>query len=174
MVRRITEILISHPEFINKYELLTKAANNFRAVRNSSERRRIVKGEGNVIISSAGMLKGGPAQYYLKKLGGSKKNAVFLVSYQAPGTPGRNLLELGSVEENGKRITARLQWFDFSSHAGMDGLLELASNLKNLNKIVLVHSDEAVGIKFKTRLEEVVGEGNVYFPTNGETLTFQL
>ncbi|RLG77777.1 MAG: MBL fold metallo-hydrolase [Thermoprotei archaeon] len=173
MVRRITEIMISHPEFINKYEALTKAANNFKAVRNSSERRRIVKGEGNIIISSAGMLKGGPAQYYLKKLSGSKKNAVFLVSYQAPGTPGRNLLEYGSVEEEGKKISARLQWFDFSSHAGMDGLLKLAADLKGLKKIVLVHSDEAVGIQFKQRLEEIVGEGNVYFPTNGETLTFE-
>ncbi len=173
MVRLISEIMISHPEFINRYDLLAKAVQSFRSVKNSGERRRITKSKGNIVISSAGMLKGGPAQYYLKKLGNNRKNAVFMVSYQAHGTPGRNLLEFGKPKENSEEIKARVQWFDFSSHAGMDGLLNLAKSLKNLKKIILVHSDEHVGLEFKERLEEIVGEENVYFPLNGETLVFE-
>ncbi|MCD6323678.1 MAG: MBL fold metallo-hydrolase [Desulfurococcales archaeon] len=175
MVRVITELMVSHPEFIHKYDLLTKAVEEFKAVRNSGDRRRIVKGKGNIIVSSAGMLKGGPAQYYIKKLGGNPKNAVFMVSYQAPNTPGRKLLETGKLGDEGSpTIKARLQWFDFSSHAGVDGLMELASSVTGLKKIVVVHSDENVGSAFKERLGDIVGEENVFFPTNGEVLTFDL
>ncbi len=175
MVRVITELMVSHPEFIHRYELLTKAVEGFRAVRNSGDRRRIVKGESNVIVSSAGMLKGGPAQYYIKKLGSSSRNAVFMVSYQAPNTPGRKLLETGRLGgDDSPPLKARLQWFDFSSHAGVDGLMELASSVTGLRKIVVVHSDEPVGEMLKGRLSDIVGEENVFFPENGEDLIFDL
>jgi len=174
MVRTITEVMMSHPEYINKYELLAKAVNNFRAVKSSGERRKIVKGDGKVIISSAGMLKGGPARYYIKKLGNNPKNAVFLVSYQAPNTPGRTLLETGKVNDNESLLKARLQWFDFSSHAGADGLKKLASSIIGLKKIIIVHSDEPVGFKLKERLKELVDNGNIYFPTNGDELLIEL
>ncbi len=174
MVRTISEIMMSHPEYINRYELLARAVNNFRAVRNSGERRKIVKGKGKVIVSSAGMLKGGPAQYYIKKLGDNPKNAVFLVSYQAPNTPGRALLEIGKLNSNGAMLKARLQWFDFSSHAGADGLKKLASSIVGLKKIIIVHSDEPVGFKLKERLKELVGNDSIYFPTNGDELLIEL
>ncbi len=173
MIRTVTEIMVSHPEFINRYNLLTKAVDNFKSVRNSGDRRRIVKGEGNIIISSAGMLKGGPAQYYIKKLGDKRKNAVFLVSYQAPNTPGRRLFEEGKFADNAPLLKARLQWFDFSSHAGVDGLTNLVRTVKNLKKVIIVHSDPEVGIHFKERLDVLVGEENVLFPTNGERLLFE-
>jgi len=174
MVRTISEIMMSHPEYINKYGLLAKAINNFRSVRNSGERRKIVKGKGKVIVSSAGMLKGGPAQYYIKKLGDNPKNAVFLVSYQAPNTPGRTLLEIGKLNSDGVMLKARLQWFDFSSHAGVDGLRELASSIIGLKKIVIVHSDESVGFRLKERLKDLVGDNNIFFPMNGEELLINL
>ena len=170
MVRIITEIMMSHPEYINRYDLLAKAVNSFKAVKNSGERRRIVKGNGKVIVSSAGMLKGGPAQYYIKKLGDNPKNAVFLVSYQAPNTPGRMLLEIGKLNANGALLKARLKWFDFSSHAGADGLTKLASSVNGLKKIIIVHSEEPVGFKLKERLKELVGSENIYFPVNGDEL----
>jgi len=173
MIRTITEIMISHPEYVYRYDLLTKATKYFKPVRNSGERRKIVKGKGNVVISSAGMLKGGPARYYIKKIGNSEKNAVFMVSYQAPNTPGRMLFETGKFSEGSGLLKARLQWFDFSSHSGVDGLVKLASSIKELKKIVIVHSDENVGVKFKERLSDIFGRENIYFPKNNDTLQFE-
>ncbi len=174
MVRVISNIVVSHPEHLNRYGLVAKALSEFKAVRNSSERRRIVKREGQVIVSSAGMLKGGPAQYYIKKLANNPKNAIYLVSYQAPGTPGRTMLETGSLRPGSEPIKARVMWFDFSSHAGMDGLLKLARQVSGLRKIILVHSDEGVGMEFKSRLAELVGEENVLFPINGDTVSVEV
>jgi len=174
MIRVISSIIVSHPEHLNRYGLVAKALSEFKAVRNSGERRRIVKREGQVIVSSAGMLKGGPAQYYIKKLANNPKNAIYLVSYQAPGTPGRTMLETGTLTQGGELIKARVMWFDFSSHAGMDGLLKLARQVTGLKKIVLIHSGEDVGMEFRKRLAELVGNENVFFPLNGETISIEV
>ena len=174
MIRTINDILVSHPEYLNRYDLLVKALKEFRMVRSSSERRRIVKSEGNIIVSSAGMLKGGPAVYYLKKFRNDPNNAIFLVSYQGPTTPGRLLLENGCFTENGEYVKARVQWFDFSSHAGADGLIKLARSIRGLSKVVLVHSEEETGIEFKEKLQEILGGIDIYFPVNGDDLLIDI
>jgi len=168
MIRQIYDVLVSYPEFINKYDVLVKSMKEFKAVTKPSQRRRIVQSEGSVVVASAGMLKGGPAQYYLKKLSDNPKNAVFLVSYQAPKTPGRALLEEGTPLEDVGRVRARVQWFDFSSHAGVDGLLEIAKNVKGLGHVIIVHTNEDVGLEFKRRIEEIIGLDSVSLPSNGE------
>ncbi|MCD6428446.1 MAG: MBL fold metallo-hydrolase [Desulfurococcales archaeon] len=174
MIRVINDILVSHPEYLNKYDLLVRALREFRMVRNSGERRKIVKSEGNIIVSSAGMLKGGPAVYYLKKLMNDPNSAVFLVSYQGPTTPGRSLLENGYLTEGGEQVRARVQWFDFSSHAGADGLIKLVKSVRGLSKVILVHSEEETGLVFKEKLQEILSGVDVYFPVNGDELLIDL
>ncbi|MCD6340843.1 MAG: MBL fold metallo-hydrolase [Desulfurococcales archaeon] len=174
MVRVINDILVSHPEYLNRYDLLVRALKEFRMVRNSGERRKIVKSEGNIIVSSAGMLKGGPAVYYLKKIMDDPNNAVFLVSYQGPTTPGRSLLENGYLTEDGGQVKARVQWFDFSSHAGADGLIKLVKSVRGLSKVVLIHSEEETGLVFKEKLREILNDIDIYFPVNGDELLIDL
>ncbi len=170
MVRQIYDVLISYPEFINKYDVVVKSMKEFKAVVKPSQRRRIVQSKGSVVVASAGMLKGGPAQYYLKKFSSNPKNAIFLVSYQAPGTPGRALLEEGVPLEDVGVVKARVQWFDFSSHAGVDGLLEIVKNVRGLEYVVIVHTNEDIGLEFKQKIEEIVGLDSVLLPSNGEEL----
>ncbi len=174
MVRVINNIVLSYPEFLNRYDLLAKAVTTFKLVRGSSDRKKIVKRKGNIIVTSAGMLKGGPAVYYAKKLMDDPNNAVFLVSYQGPSTPGRRVLEDGILEENGELIKARLQWFDFSSHAGMDGLLWIIRNIKNLKKVVVVHSEEETGNEFINFIKDNIGIDDITFPRNGDEIVVDL
>jgi len=174
MIRVINDILVSHPEYLNRYDLLVRALKEFRMVRSSSERRKIVKSGGNIIVSSAGMLKGGPAVYYLKKLSSDPSNSIFLVSYQGPTTPGRLLLEDGCYTENGEIVKARVQWFDFSSHAGADGLIRLARSIRGLSKVILVHSEEETGMIFKEKLQEHLTDVDIYFPVNGDNLLIDI
>ncbi|QGR17812.1 MBL fold metallo-hydrolase [Sulfurisphaera ohwakuensis] len=138
MVKEITELMIQNPEFINDYESLKKAYNYFKYVNGWNDRNKATRNEG-VIVSSAGMLKGGPAVYYFKKIADNPKNAVFLVSYQAENTPGRRLLETGKFDEYSPMLKARFQIFDFSSHAGKNQLKDMIKSAKNLEKVILVH-----------------------------------
>ncbi|MEM3141833.1 MAG: MBL fold metallo-hydrolase, partial [Zestosphaera sp.] len=173
MIRQIYEVFISYPEYINKYEELLKSKEEFKPVIRPSQRRRIVDGRGNVIVASAGMLKGGPAVYYLKKLAGDPLNAVFMVSYQAPGTPGRHLLEDGVPTEEIGPVKARVQWFDFSSHAGVDGLLELLKSFKEVKHVIVVHTSEKVGKYFTEKIREAMNDLSVHLPHNNEEIILE-
>ncbi|MEM0244135.1 MAG: MBL fold metallo-hydrolase [Zestosphaera sp.] len=173
MIRQIYEVFISYPEYINKYEELLKSKEEFKPVIRPSQRRRIIDGRGNVIVASAGMLKGGPAVYYLKKLAGDPLNAVFMVSYQAPGTPGRHLLEDGVPTEEIGPVKARVQWFDFSSHAGVDGLLELLKSFKEVKHVIVVHTSEKVGKYFTEKIREAMNDLSVHLPHNNEEIILE-
>jgi putative mRNA 3-end processing factor len=170
MVRTINNILISYPEYINKYETLLRAVKEFREVRSASERKKIVKGEGNVVVASAGMLKGGPALYYLKKLYDDPKNAIFLVSYQAPLTPGRRILEGGALEDLGP-VRARVEWYDFSSHTGFSGLLKVIDSFVGLKAVLIVHTTEK---SYATLAEAIRERYDVYVPRTGESLDLEV
>ena len=83
-------------------------------------------------------------QFYISKIGKKASNAVFLVSYQIPGTPGRQLLEKGICTIDGKvrKIKAKVQHFDFSSHCGASQLKEFLEKLGGKPKIFAVHGAE--------------------------------
>ena len=122
------------------------------------------------------MLKGGPSVYYLKKISNEPKNAVFLVSYQAPNSPGHILLEKGKLEELGiEEMKARLEWFDLSSHAGKDGLLSIMHRYKHvLKNIVIIHGEPDSTAKLASMAKEVLGKDiNIYTPVNGEEIKLE-
>jgi putative mRNA 3-end processing factor len=66
------------------------------------------------------------------------------VSYQIPGTPGRQLLEKGICTIDGKvrKIKAKVKHFDFSSHCGATQLREVLKKLSGKPKVFAVHGAE--------------------------------
>ena len=70
-------------------------------------------------------------------------HAIFLVSYQIPGTPGKELLEKGVCTIDGKvrKVKARYEHFDFSSHCGKSQLEEFLRGLKGKPDIYVVHGE---------------------------------
>lgn len=168
MVRQIMEIMIRNKQYINNYDALRKAYEDFHYVDGWKERNKVWKSNG-VIVASAGMLKGGPALYYFKKLSDNPKNAIFLVSYQAENTPGRRLLELGKFDENSQLLKARLQLFDFSSHAGKNQLLKILKASNSLEKVVIVHSSLDNAQYFAELVKQELGV-EVLVPENGQEI----
>ncbi len=169
MSRKMLEIMLAYPKYINRIDLLKKAAQVFTPVQGTGMRRKVLKERGAVIVTPAGMLKGGPSLYYLKRIWDDRKSAVFLVSYQAPSTPGRKLLSEGVIEEGTPRIKAKLYWFDFSSHAGVSGLMKLVKQVKGLEKVIIVHGNDAVAYDLAYRIKEELGL-EVHVPSNGEAI----
>ncbi|MEM4367146.1 MAG: MBL fold metallo-hydrolase RNA specificity domain-containing protein [Candidatus Anstonellales archaeon] len=113
--------------------------------------------EGGVIVTTSGMLTGGPIVQYLKRFGGDENNAVVLTGYQAEGTPGRQLLDgMKKVEIGGENIEVRAQVWqaDFSGHADRNGLISFVKGIKGLKKIVLVHGERGKMEKFAEELKE--------------------
>jgi putative mRNA 3-end processing factor len=143
MAREASRIIMNSKEFLKDSKLFLDAMHLADWVEGWRDRRRAMKAPG-VIISPAGMLKGGPAMFYLSKVGKNSHNAIFLVSYQIPGTPGKELLEKGVCLIDGKmrKVKARVQHFDFSSHCGAGDLKEALKRLGGKPKVFAVHGAE--------------------------------
>jgi len=143
MAREASRVIMNYKEFLRDPRLFMNAMHSLDWVESWRDRRRALKSPG-VIISTAGMLKGGPAAFYVSKLGKKANNAIFLVSYQIPGTPGKELLEKGICTIDGKvrKIKARYEHFDFSSHCGASQLKEALQKLGGKPKVFVVHGAE--------------------------------
>ena len=154
MIRQVTEVFLENPEHINNPGLLRRAYEEFHIVRGWRDRHRAWRRPG-IIVASAGMLKGGPSLYYLKRLGGNPRNAVVLVSFQAPGSVGRRLVEEGLMPSSEEPLRARLEWLDFSSHADRKGLLEIVKRTKP-RTVLVVHSEPDVASVYANRIRREV------------------
>ena len=143
MTREASRIIMNHKEFLRDPKLFINAMRSTDWVDGWRDRRKALKSP-KVIISTAGMLKGGPAAFYVSKLGKKASNAIFLVSYQIPGTPGKELLEKGVCTIDGKvrKVKARYEHFDFSSHCGASQLKESLRKLGGKPKVFVVHGEE--------------------------------
>jgi putative mRNA 3-end processing factor len=143
MAREVSRIMMNHKEFLRDPKLFVDAAHSAEWVEGWRDRRKALKAP-SVIVSPAGMLKGGPAAFYASKIGKKSSNAIFLVSYQIPGTPGKELLEKGICTIDGKvrKVKARVEHFDFSSHCGASQLKEALRKLGGKPKVFVVHGAE--------------------------------
>lgn len=143
MAREVSRIMMNHKEFLRDPQLFLDAAHSAEWVEGWRDRRKALKAP-SAIVSPAGMLKGGPAAFYASKIGKKSSNAIFLVSYQIPGTPGKELLEKGICTIDGKvrKVKARVEHFDFSSHCGASQLKEALRKLGGKPKVFVVHGAE--------------------------------
>jgi putative mRNA 3-end processing factor len=149
---------MNHPSFLRDSQLFVNAMQTISWVEGWRDRRKTAKKPG-VIISPAGMLKGGPAAFYIQTVGKKRQNAVFLVGYQIPGTPGRELLDAGKCVIDGKirKINARVNRFDFSSHSGARELKETVKEVEGNPTIYTVHGAEGNCEMLSTWIKEEVG-----------------
>ncbi len=158
MAREAGRIMMNYKEFLRDPKLFMNAMHSADWVEGWRDRRKATKKPG-VIISPAGMLKGGPAVFYISKIGKKASNAIFLVSYQIPGTPGRELLEKGVCLIDGKirKVKARVEHFDFSSHCGASQLKEAVKTLGGNPKVFVVHGAEGNCDLFAKWIKNEVG-----------------
>lgn len=156
MIRQITDIFMRNSEYVNRADLLRKAYDSFTFVRGWRDRHRAWR-KRSIIVASAGMLKGGPSLYYLKRLGGNPRNAVVLVSFQAPGSNGRRIVEEGLMPSSEEPVKARVEWLDFSSHADRAGLLEVVEATRP-EHVVIVHSEPDVASVFAQKIKSKISD----------------
>jgi putative mRNA 3-end processing factor len=173
MAKQISLELLSFKGFLRNEDLYEGALEFVKFVRGPKDRKRLLK-EGGVVISPSGMLKGGPSAFYAKRLANRSNSAIFLVSYQIPETPGDYLLKHGKLTPGSEKVKCNVKWFDFSSHAGRNELLDFITKVVDCSegktKVVLVHGEE----RAVTSLEEALKDKGIeaLAPKNGELLVF--
>ncbi len=168
MGKDITRMLGSHPEFVRDPEALRRATSHARFVSGRDGQRRRIAADNTVVVTTSGMLSGGPAMTYVPEIRGLPSNLVAFVGYQVEGTPGRELLETGSAELDGRvmPVAARSELYEFSAHADRPGLESFLAHYGDA-RVLCNHGDRCAWFAGELREEGYDAEA----PTLGETVT---
>lgn len=142
MAVKVLDIFLDEKKYIDGYQLLYSAAKHVQRINDKKKRKQAVERPG-IIISPAGMLKGGPATFYAEKIFDDPYSAIFLVSFQIPGTPGAKLLEERKlvVEGDEVEVKAKVGQFLFSAHAGKKELRTYLGKLSSGTKVFMIHGE---------------------------------
>lgn len=151
MIQDINEVYREAEQFTlrdNFHEMRTEGYSREEIVSRARE-------EGCAIVSTSGMLTGGPMVEYASRLLSDPKNRIFFCGYQDEESPGRMLTSLSRSDtpdrvvevtrEDGSKVRIRAaspaRTFNLSAHSDQAGLLQAAEMLEPAH-VVLVHGDD--------------------------------
>jgi putative mRNA 3-end processing factor len=162
MGKKISKLYLKYPKYLRSVDDLKKAFKKVNVVHSEHGRKMAMKGP--VIITSSGMMDGGPVLSYMNKLKNDRKSAVLLTGYQIEGTNSRLLIEKGKLNFYGvvEKVDCEVQYYDFSAHAGHSELVEFAKQCKP-EKIILFHSADRAPL-----VESLKDTAEVLIPMKGE------
>jgi putative mRNA 3-end processing factor len=167
MGRDVYKILQKYPEYLKNPERLDRAFE--RAISINDKQRDSILSEPSVIVTTAGMLNGGPALHYLSRIYKDPKSKILLTGYQVEGTNGRLALEHRVIETDGDVLSLKLkvEQYDFSAHSGDSELKKLIKDLcnKGTERVFVMHGDKTEA--FAEWILEEIGV-DAYAPANGE------
>ena len=169
MAKAATEIVMDYHGFVDNPQVLQKAMSNARWIQTPRDRSHALGG-GTIILTTAGMLNGGPVLNYITKL--NRNSHIFLTGYQAEGTNGRNLIEGRPLEidEGTVRIKTPFSFYDFSAHAGRTDLFNYIRKAEP-ETVICVHGDKDNSEKMS---EELKLEGfDAHAPKIGERMSIE-
>lgn len=156
MIKEATAIHTTYPEYLNpelRKQIFQEGMNPFLSdcfvqVDSPSIRENVIGGEPAIIITTSGMLNGGPVMEYLNGLAGDEKNMLIFVGYQADGTMGRRIQKGWKEIPLGRRgsivINLEIQTIDgFSGHSDRRQLMAYINHLNpRPEKVFTIHGDE--------------------------------
>lgn len=164
MIWDATGIFTAYPEYMSR-SVQRKIFNNqdpflsdiFKRITAPTEREKAWEEKPAVILSTSGMLVGGPVIEHLKTLGEGEKNTLVFVGYQAEGTMGRRIqkgwkeIPLKHSNVEGKcptiKMNMEVQTIEgLSGHSDRNQLLTYISRLGDKPDRVFVTHGEATKV----------------------------
>ncbi len=141
MARRGAEITDAYPDRVRDPDILRYVERFIKPVDGWRLRKKLVK-RPNVILTTSGMLEGGPVHFYLKELKDDPKSSVTLTGYQIEGTEGRRLIEEGRMTVDGEEVEIQMKvnQLNFSAHASDSGLRRFVKQLEP-EAIMTIHGE---------------------------------
>jgi len=145
------------------------------------EREEVASGGPCIILSTSGMVEGGPIMSWLRHVGGQEDGTMVFVGYQAQGTLGRRIQngrkELPMNGDRGRADSLSLgmdvETVDgFSGHADRQGLENFVRTMNpRPEKVLCVHGDESSTQDLSSALYHEFNM-RTFAPKNLETFRF--
>lgn len=190
MVKDICRIYKLNPNYLRK--MLSKRVfkgtdiffddNIIPVTKRQVQRQEIVdSSEPCCIITSSGMLTGGPSQWYAQKFAVSEKNYIAITGYQDEESPGRRVLELLEASSDDRflkfgdvsvAMKCGIGKYGLSAHADKTQIIGLVNSLSPKSAF-FVHGNMSVIEELSKNVQADL-KGRVYVPQNGEEFEVQI
>lgn len=140
MGKTVNGIYMDHPEYLRSAKKLRQAVHRVKTVHSPKGPELALRGE--VIVTTSGMLDGGPVLRYIERIREDPRSAILLTGYQVEGTNGRKLVDEGVIDLYGVTVDVKCEWqkFDFSAHAGHDDLVRFIEGC-DPRRVILMHGE---------------------------------
>jgi len=167
MGREVAKIIESFPKYVKNVKDLKKAMKKAKIVERG--KREEILSEPSAIVTTAGMLNGGPALFYISRLYNDEKSKIILTGYQVEGTNGERALNKGEIDLGMRtvKLKMKVEQYDFSAHADDRQLKDLVKKVvdRGAEVIFTVHGEDCEG--FSNWIKEELGVES-YSPKNGD------
>ena len=187
MIWEATAIHTAYPEFLSQQlrELIFGEDQNpflsdiFVKVKGSDQRAQVIEDGPSVIISTAGMMAGGPVLEYFKNLAPDPRNTLVFVGYQSEGSLGRRIQkgwrevplrgEKGRIEE--VKVNMDVRTIEgFSGHSDRAQLLNYVRRIyPKPKRVICIHGDENKCVDLASALHKLF-KVETKAPLNLETI----
>ncbi len=174
MIDEANKIHYVYSEYLNHRirRELKEGHNPFNAdyiipITNSSRRSEAIDSQDPaIIISTSGMMQGGPVIEYFINLAGSEKNILAFVSYQAPNTLGRKIADGNRkidivYEGRMKTVDVKMEvkkFNGFTGHSDRRQLMGFVGKLKHLlRNVYVVHGEYSKIVSLSQGIRELMG-----------------
>lgn len=145
----------TYPQYLSKelkYMILRDEENPFRSKQFVIiESQSLRSEEPAIILAPSSMLTGGPSVEYLKQISEDPKSTLVLTSFQAAGTPGKNIQD-GSrevlINDHNIKINCQVEKIEgFSNHSDYNQLVAYINRLRPKLRRVLVNHGERTKVQ---------------------------
>ena len=145
----------TYPQYLSKelkYMILRDEENPFRSKQFVIiESQSLRSEEPAIILAPSSMLTGGPSVEYLKQISEDPKSTLVLTSFQAAGTPGKNIQD-GSrevlINDYNIKINCQVEKIEgFSNHSDYNQLVAYINRLRPKLRRVLVNHGERTKVQ---------------------------
>jgi len=137
----------------------------FKRIASQQEREKAWEDKPCAIVSTSGMLTGGPVVQHLQALAEDPKNTLIFTGYQGEGTFGRRIQkgwrEVPIATQNGKTISIPLNMEVYtadglSGHSDRNQLLSFIDRLSSRpNKVICVHGESQKTIELARAINRI-------------------
>jgi putative mRNA 3-end processing factor len=173
LCRKVTAQVVEYPdENLNNVALLKSMFEKVRTVSKPDQRKGIAQSPG-IIITTSGMMQGGPVMQYAQHMWGNPKNAILLTGFQCKRTNGRLLLDEKYMYIDGWKtfVKCDVEKFDFSGHADQRQLHELIDKVAP-KTLIIQHGDHDQVIGLSTWAKDEFPHMNVLTPNIDDSIEF--
>ncbi|MEM2259053.1 MAG: MBL fold metallo-hydrolase [Nitrososphaerota archaeon] len=162
---QISEIFLDNARYIKSPQKLRKAIEKINFVYSNHGKKLALKA--GIVITTSGMMNGGPVLWYIDKIKDDPKSAVFITGYQVEGTNGRRLLDSREIDLYGvvRKVNCQVKFYDFSAHASHSQLVKFIKDC-NPENVVIFHSEKPELIAQEIDVQ-------TYTPKNGEKIEIE-